>query len=655
MAGLNDVMGSEYTLGNYKGAMSDQADQTMGRLRSPTPVAGGLVPPSSNRVLPGSNKAPSTSSSYMGASQPQALANQSTQRLQGQETSQATSQQKPGVWPVRVGSGKQQTFRSAVPEISPQDGYSMAAPQGPGTRIRNAALGESGAYTSVSGRQVKPEVRDTASDVPVADSDVSKVQGRMEQWRKNIGPAGWPGTAQPNMQAVITPQFETGLGAPQSQGPQSQGPQSQGFQPSLTGDERPALDPYRPAQTHSERLAPLVDQVMLGKSTTPEGLRSRDALLKEIAKLDQQSGINQGLDSLVADPQQLDNYLKNGGPDPRGQQQSRSSLNERTMPTEYSPIRDEQLQQGRSTGILYTDKNSRGEPVPGQMGKYDAKGLVDSPVNRGGYSQNEQKERGGYQPYVQSAESIGKGFSQSDGKGGQIQYGAGGLVQPGAQKQDPAYDKLVSYYSGIVQGGGFGAAQAAKDLGDLMITRESNRNTAELSRQSREDTLEFQRERLAETKDYHQGLAGSAAAAKEAAAEAAADKRSDKYNTTLNGMYSRLPKEDQENFSEIEQAVANSGAFKSAVLTDPQAAQAIFSQAAAQIRAAKAHNKFHPLRPGSWFDYVTEPRWSENSYNPSLGTPVPQTSIVSDDNAGKDDKGRDGYVNTYRKAAGISQ
>jgi hypothetical protein len=354
---------------------------------------------------------------------------------------------------------------------------------GLGTKLANGAIGVGNLVGGLFGD--KQAWRDTSKDVQLPQSDVPKAQeaiAKQQEWKKNTGPAGWPGSGQANMQAAITPNFESGMGAPntQPQGTQPQGTQPQGTQPSLTGDERPAMDPYKP-KTHAERLAPMVDATLLAKGNTPEGMQAHRALMNELAKLDAQSGFNQ--------------------------------------PNAQGP-----------SGILYTDKNSMGQAVPGQQGKYNDRGLVDSTINRGGYSVNEAaKHEAGSPYYVQSQDSIDKGFTQSDGKGGHIQYGAGGLITP-ETKHAAAEAQMMKRWQSQIAGGKWGAEGAARDMAAYLGNKEQYRTQAETNRLNREDTNDYRRQQLKETQEYHQGLIGQRQDAADAKGKGKGDSAADRQN-----------------------------------------------------------------------------------------------------------------------------
>ena len=500
-----------------------------------------------------------------------------------------------------------------------------------------------------------PKAADNGKEKVVMSPGETKIaQGKMgEGKQKTTGPAGWPGTTAPNMQAAITPQFESGLGAPQGRMGQDQS-----AQPRALSTQRPAMDPYQPAQTHSERLSPLVDQVMLGKSNTVEGLQSRDALMKELAKLDQQSGINQGtrtgqdfsdprIDPATGEHPHFADDMRWRDGSLVNSPVAGATFNGQSMPTEFTPVRES----APPRHITMTDKNSKGQHVAGQQGTYINGGLVESPSNRGGYSEQEAADHANKSPYyVQSEDSIARGFTQSDGKGGpQVQYGAGGLVQR-RSPEDAAEAQMLASWQREIAEDTWNAPGARHSMAEYLNGKNQTKTQAETNRQNREDTQSYNREKLEETRDYHRSLTGQAQEKAAAAQDAVDEKSKAAYNTTLNGIFSRLSDTRKDQFEEVERAVAKSGSFTSKVLADPQAAQAIYDQAEAQINAARFHNGFHPTLGDSWKNYFTEPRWDEHTYNPKLGTPQKQQSWFSDDNAGA---GR--YSETYRKAAGVQK
>lgn len=331
-----------------------------------------------------------------------------------------------------------------------------------GNKFANGAINVGNAVGGLFGN--KQNWRDNSKDVQVPKTDVAKTQELMakQQVQAPYESMGMPGAMQTASQATVTPKFDTGLVSPQ-QGSQPQGTQPQGTQPSLTGDERPAFDAYKPPQTHSERLAPLVDATLLAKGNTPEGLQAHRSLMNELAKLDAQSGINQpsarDLGSLVADPQKLDHYFKHGGEDPRGEMpraggQNQGTLNGQPMPDQFVSQngQEQSQQQGRSSGVLYTDKHSAGEHIPGQIGKYDSKGLVDSLMNRAGYSANELAAK---------------------------KQGPGGLVQ---SPQDQAEAEMIQSWRKDIAEGGWDAPGARHSLAEYLNNKQQNtysRATAE--------------------------------------------------------------------------------------------------------------------------------------------------------------------------------
>ena len=308
---------------------------------------------------------------------------------------------------------------------------------GLGNKLANGAIGVGNFVGGLFGG--KQNWRDTSKDVPLRPDDVPKAQEGIAKQRaqepKFTGPAGGPGSGQANMQAVSTPEFQAGLGAPTSgfgmdnasmaaipKGGYGEGrSQSEGARSSLTGNERPAFDPYKVSARHED----LIHALASAKPGTPESYKIAFELKNE--------------------------YENN------------------------------KLSDHKSSGLLYTDKGSDGQVVPGQIGAYGGHdgsgGLVNSTNNRPGYSQNELSQRG------QEAEK------------------SGGLV-PGVT--DKAEAQMMKRWQDEIAGGKWGADGAARDMAAYLNNKEQFHTQTETNRLSREDNNDYRRQQLEETKAWHQ-------------------------------------------------------------------------------------------------------------------------------------------------------
>lgn len=422
-----------------------------------------------------------------------------------------------------------------------------------------------------------------------------------------------------------------------SQGVQDQStqPEVQGTQPSLLSSQRPALDPYQPAAPQK-----LTAEHLINLATSKPGANNA-ALAEAIALISQQNG---GSGFRASEPQnatggsgssraeqiaRLEREYELGQPDinnPEGgymgmaghqglvnlipqsmddpeAQMFRAGISKQleALRGQSGGVDSRQPTKNASAGAggpLYTDMNSKGQHVPGQMGKYDGEGLVDSPINRGGYSQDEIIAK--------------KASAQQNG----------GLVAKG----NPLEDQVLNHWKNEIAGGGWGSYSAAKNMAAYLADKDRTQSQTESARAAAAATADYNKERLAETRDYHQGLVGNAKTQAEAAAQDREEKRAGRANTVMAGIYDRLPKDEKEGFNEIMTNISNSGQIKTEMMDDPQYVMNLYRQAKGQRAAARHWNSPHF---SNIFDgYFTQPRMNEDVYNPKLGD-------ASDPNSGE--------------------
>jgi hypothetical protein len=271
----------------------------------------------------------------------------------------------------------------------------------------------------------------------LASTDPVKQKEIFDRVEKEKAIPGMPGAAQPNAQMQITPEFQTpGLGAPSISPSTSQQAQSVGNTSGalkVDGAQRPAIDAMTPQQVvqsaglvkPSDALRPIIHQALMAKPGSQQALDAHEAYQQAVSQLDQNHGGARGLgpevaaldrasgfnqpSGLVAERQVNPKYahgvgasMFNFGPNDNTGANTAGRLANNQLPSDY--YMDQAHGPAKAT---YSDLNSAGQHVPGQIVKYDEQGnRAPSLVERSGRSPDEIAEIKRQADFAKSPEGL---------------------------------------------------------------------------------------------------------------------------------------------------------------------------------------------------------------------------------------------------------